>query len=189
MGAGGRLASGLSSSRATTSRQEQLHRNSIVWVDARPDPSFKPTRHVRQLDSNVRRQFLRFTNDSSAHRATRQPWRWRMKAGEVLRLLQADGWLLVATRGSHRRFKHSAKPGRATVPGQPSDDLDPGTLSSILKQTGLKRNQSNCDALRRRHRERGLEVLSLCPGPSRLRCYWFVTPFAGQRSRRPAARR
>lgn len=61
-----------------------------------------------------------------------------MKVGEILRLLQADGWYLVSTRGSHRQFKHPAKPGRVTVPGKPSDDLAPGTLNSILKQAGLK---------------------------------------------------
>jgi predicted RNA binding protein YcfA (HicA-like mRNA interferase family) len=51
---------------------------------------------------------------------------------------QADGWALVATRGSRRQFKHANKPGRVTVPGKPSDDLAPGTLNSILKQASLK---------------------------------------------------
>ena len=55
-------------------------------------------------------------------------------------MLGDDGWFLVATRGSHRQFKHSKKPGRVTVPGKPSDDLAPGTLNSILKQSGLRRN-------------------------------------------------
>lgn len=63
-----------------------------------------------------------------------------MKVSELLRLLHTDGWFLVAMRGSHRQFKHLAKPGRVTVPGKPSDDLAPGTLNSILKQAGLKRN-------------------------------------------------
>ncbi|MGH9957544.1 MAG: type II toxin-antitoxin system HicA family toxin [Pyrinomonadaceae bacterium] len=62
-----------------------------------------------------------------------------MKVSEVLRMLQDDGWLLIATRGSHRQFKHSAKLGRVTVPGKASDDLAPGTLNSILKQAGLKK--------------------------------------------------
>jgi predicted RNA binding protein YcfA (HicA-like mRNA interferase family) len=62
-----------------------------------------------------------------------------MKVSEVLRLLQEDGWFLVATRGSHKQFKHAAKPGRVTVAGKPSDDLAPGTLNSILKQAGLKK--------------------------------------------------
>jgi len=61
-----------------------------------------------------------------------------MKVAEILRLLQQDGWFLAAQRGSHRQFKHDAKPGRVTVPGKPSDDLAPGTLNSILKQAGLK---------------------------------------------------
>jgi predicted RNA binding protein YcfA (HicA-like mRNA interferase family) len=63
-----------------------------------------------------------------------------MKVSELRRLLHTDGWFLVATRGSHRQFKHLAKPGRVTVPGKPSDDLAPGTLNSILKQAGLRRN-------------------------------------------------
>lgn len=62
-----------------------------------------------------------------------------MKVSEILRMLHDDGWYLVATRGSHRQFKHSVKPGRVTVAGKPSDDLAPGTLNSILKQSGLKK--------------------------------------------------
>jgi predicted RNA binding protein YcfA (HicA-like mRNA interferase family) len=63
-----------------------------------------------------------------------------MKVSDLLRLLHEDGWFLVATRGSHRQFKHPTKPGRVTVPGKPSNDLAPGTLNSILKQAGLRRN-------------------------------------------------
>jgi predicted RNA binding protein YcfA (HicA-like mRNA interferase family) len=54
-------------------------------------------------------------------------------------MLHDDGWFLVATRGSHRQFKHAAKAGRVTVAGRPSDDIAPGTLNSILKQAGLKK--------------------------------------------------
>jgi predicted RNA binding protein YcfA (HicA-like mRNA interferase family) len=54
-------------------------------------------------------------------------------------MLHDDGCYLAATRGSHRQFKHSVKPGRVTVAGKPSDDLAPGTLNSILKQSGLKK--------------------------------------------------
>jgi predicted RNA binding protein YcfA (HicA-like mRNA interferase family) len=61
-----------------------------------------------------------------------------MKVREAIRLIEADGWFLVATRGSHRQYKHSTKSGRVTIAGKPSDDLAPGTLSSILKQAGLK---------------------------------------------------
>jgi predicted RNA binding protein YcfA (HicA-like mRNA interferase family) len=61
-----------------------------------------------------------------------------MKVKEVIQLLREDGWFHVATRGSHRQYKHPTKPGRVTVPGKPSDDLAPGTLNSILKQASLK---------------------------------------------------
>jgi predicted RNA binding protein YcfA (HicA-like mRNA interferase family) len=61
-----------------------------------------------------------------------------VKVSEILRLLSDDGWLIVATRGSHRQFKHPSKSGRVTVPGKPSDELAPGTLNSIRKQAGFK---------------------------------------------------
>ncbi|MBC7106542.1 MAG: type II toxin-antitoxin system HicA family toxin [Firmicutes bacterium] len=61
-----------------------------------------------------------------------------MKVRDVLGLLREDGWFLVAQRGSHRQFKHPAKPGRVTVAGHEGDDLSPGALNSILKQAGLK---------------------------------------------------
>jgi len=56
----------------------------------------------------------------------------------VIQLLEASGWAVVATRGSHRQFKHPERPGRVTVAGKPSDDLAPGTFNSILKQAGMK---------------------------------------------------
>ena len=61
-----------------------------------------------------------------------------MKVKDIIRLLEGEGWFLVATRGSHRQYKHPVRPGRVTVAGKPSDDLAPGTLNSILKQSGLK---------------------------------------------------
>ncbi len=61
-----------------------------------------------------------------------------MKVKDAIALLEEDGWFLVATRGSHRQYKHPVKSGRVTVAGKPSDDLAPGTFNSILKQSGLK---------------------------------------------------
>ena len=62
-----------------------------------------------------------------------------MKVRDILSMLSEDGWYLDRTRGSHRQYKHPAKPGVVTVPGKPNDDLGPGTLNSILKQAGLKK--------------------------------------------------
>jgi predicted RNA binding protein YcfA (HicA-like mRNA interferase family) len=61
-----------------------------------------------------------------------------LKVREAIRLIEGDGWFVVAIRGSHRQYKHPIKPGRVTIVGKPSDDLAPGTLNSILKQAGLK---------------------------------------------------
>jgi predicted RNA binding protein YcfA (HicA-like mRNA interferase family) len=61
-----------------------------------------------------------------------------MKIRDVIKLIEKDGWFLVATKGSHRQYKHSGKPGRVTVAGHPGDDLAPGTLNSVLKQAQLK---------------------------------------------------
>ncbi len=61
-----------------------------------------------------------------------------MKVRDVLKLIQNDGWFQVTQRGSHRQFKHPVKVGRVTVAGHPSQEMDQGTLNSILKQAGLK---------------------------------------------------
>lgn len=55
-----------------------------------------------------------------------------------MRLVEAEGWLLMRTKGSHRQFRHPYRPGLVTIAGKPGDDLAPGTLNSILKQAGLK---------------------------------------------------
>ena len=60
---------------------------------------------------------------------------------EAIRLIEADGWNLIATQGSHRQYQHPDKPGRVTIAGKPSDDLAPGTLNNILKQAGLKESE------------------------------------------------
>jgi predicted RNA binding protein YcfA (HicA-like mRNA interferase family) len=61
-----------------------------------------------------------------------------MRVRDVIKLLEADGWRLVATKGSHMQFKHPSKSGRVTIAGNPSDDLALGTLGSVLKQAQLK---------------------------------------------------
>jgi predicted RNA binding protein YcfA (HicA-like mRNA interferase family) len=55
----------------------------------------------------------------------------------VIKKIEADGWTLVNTTGSHRQFKHPTKLGRVTVP-HPYKDLPIGTLKSIEKRSGVK---------------------------------------------------
>ena len=61
-----------------------------------------------------------------------------MKIRDIIRLIEAEGWYLVETKGSHRQYKHPVILGRVTIAGHPNDDLAPGTLNSILKQAKLK---------------------------------------------------
>ena len=61
-----------------------------------------------------------------------------MKVRDTIKLIEADGWYLVVTKGSHRQYNPPTKPGRVTVAGHPSHDLAPGTFGSILKQAQLK---------------------------------------------------
>jgi len=53
-------------------------------------------------------------------------------------MIEADGWYLVTTKGSHRQYKHPEKPGRITIAGHLTDDLAPGTMNSIFKQAPSK---------------------------------------------------
>lgn len=59
-----------------------------------------------------------------------------MTAIELEKMIIADGWYHVATKGSHKHFKHPTKPGKVTIP-QHRGDLDIKTARSILKQAGL----------------------------------------------------
>lgn len=53
-----------------------------------------------------------------------------LKADEIIKLIEADGWELLRVRGSHRQYVHSTKPGVITVPGKLGRDLPIGTERS-----------------------------------------------------------
>lgn len=61
-----------------------------------------------------------------------------MKVRDIIRLIEADDWYQIDTKGSHRQYKHAIKTGRVTIAGHPNDDVAPATLNSILKQARLK---------------------------------------------------
>ena len=60
-----------------------------------------------------------------------------MQSRELIKLLQAAGWQLERTRGSHHQFVHPTKPGTVTVP-HPKKDLGKGLVRAIRKQAGLR---------------------------------------------------
>jgi predicted RNA binding protein YcfA (HicA-like mRNA interferase family) len=66
-----------------------------------------------------------------------------MKVRDLIKLIEADGWYIVVTKGSHRQYKHANKPGRVTIAGHPSDEMAPGTLNSVLKQAQLKNSKNS----------------------------------------------
>ena len=58
-----------------------------------------------------------------------------MKAKEIIKLIEKDGWFMVRQKGSHRQLKHSKKKELVTVSAHKmSDEIAIGTLNSILKQ-------------------------------------------------------
>ncbi len=62
-----------------------------------------------------------------------------MKIRDVIKIIEDDGWYLVATKGSHRQYQHSIKTGRVTIAGHLNDDLAPGSLNSIFKQAQMQK--------------------------------------------------
>jgi predicted RNA binding protein YcfA (HicA-like mRNA interferase family) len=61
-----------------------------------------------------------------------------MKVRDAIKRIENDGWTHKRTREDHRVYTHPLKPGIVVIPGHPGSDLASGTLSSILKQAGLK---------------------------------------------------
>jgi len=53
-------------------------------------------------------------------------------------MLKDDNWYLVAQKGSHRQFKHTAKHGKVTINGKPGDTFSQFLLNNIFKQAGWK---------------------------------------------------
>jgi len=71
-------------------------------------------------------------------------WTWKLpksslpvlSGAELVRVLQAAGFNLTSTRGSHHRLKHPD--GRATTaPVHAGRDIPKGTLRSVLRDAGL----------------------------------------------------
>ena len=68
--------------------------------------------------------------DNQLHKNT------HVNSRDVIKKIEADGWLLVHVVGPHHQFKHPTKSGKVTVL-HPKKDLPKDTIKSIFKQTGL----------------------------------------------------
>ena len=61
-----------------------------------------------------------------------------MKARDVIKLIEEDGWYLSRQKGSHKQYKHPHKKGLVSVAAHKmSDEIAPGTLNSIFKQAQI----------------------------------------------------
>lgn len=60
-----------------------------------------------------------------------------MGSAELIRKLEADGWLFRGAKGSHHVFVHPEKSGHVVVP-HPRKDLGKGLAHQIMKAAGLK---------------------------------------------------
>ena len=61
-----------------------------------------------------------------------------MKARNIIKIIEKDGWYLVRQKGSHKQYKHPLKKGLVTVAAHKmSDEIAPGTLNSIYNQAQI----------------------------------------------------
>jgi len=56
---------------------------------------------------------------------------------DLIRALEAAGWVLSRVKGSHHIFRHPDKGGHVSVP-HPRKDLGVGLVRKILQQAGLE---------------------------------------------------
>lgn len=66
-----------------------------------------------------------------------------MKVREAIQVLEEHGFQQLRHRGSHRHFQGFVDGQRrlVTVPGKPGDDIAPGTLASMRRQSGLSQKK------------------------------------------------
>ncbi len=60
-----------------------------------------------------------------------------VRSADLIRMLEAAGWVLRSVKGSHHVFQHPARPGHVSVP-HPKKDLGAGLVHKLLKQAGPK---------------------------------------------------
>jgi len=60
-----------------------------------------------------------------------------MNSKELIKRLEAAGWVQRGVKDSHHIYTHPSKPGHISVP-HPKNDLGVGLVNKLLKQSGLK---------------------------------------------------
>jgi len=65
----------------------------------------------------------------------------RLKAGEVIRILQQHGFVLVGQRGSHQKWRNAHTIKQVIVPNHKSKQLPLGTVRSIIEGSGIPQDE------------------------------------------------
>ncbi|MFW6011373.1 MAG: type II toxin-antitoxin system HicA family toxin [Desulfosalsimonas sp.] len=60
-----------------------------------------------------------------------------LSSREIIRVLQEKGFSFVSQKGSHKKFK---KENRIVIVPDPKKEIPRGTFVSILRQSGLDKN-------------------------------------------------
>lgn len=60
-----------------------------------------------------------------------------MKSSELIKLLEADGWVLVRIVGSHHHFKKDGVPQLITI-SHPEKDVSRHQLADVKRKSGLQ---------------------------------------------------
>jgi len=65
----------------------------------------------------------------------------RLKASEVIRVLQRHGFILISQRGSHQKWRHADTGKQVIVPYHKGKQLPLGTLLSIIEGSGIAQEE------------------------------------------------
>jgi len=65
----------------------------------------------------------------------------RLKATQVVRVLERHGFILISQRGSHQKWRHPDTGKQVIVPYHQGKQLPLGTLRSIIEGSGISENE------------------------------------------------
>jgi predicted RNA binding protein YcfA (HicA-like mRNA interferase family) len=62
-----------------------------------------------------------------------------VKLRDLIRLIEAEGWILLDARGGHRQYQQTVRRRLITIAGGLDDELGAGTVDQILIHCSLKK--------------------------------------------------
>ena len=61
-----------------------------------------------------------------------------LSSHKIIQVLKQNGFVLISQKGSHKKFR---KADRTVIVPDPKKEIPKGTLYSIIRQSGLERDQ------------------------------------------------